>query len=150
MLRYGDLTANGRAGGLAGLKVDSAVTAEASEATKRPRRYKFIVNWRDGGGDDASFLQQTSRSMIYFQRRFLFFEQITALEAVEKRELRDKGGEGRTRRGKRVCSSVFVYRNARRAFISGPICIPQGRRITFTTRLVDCYLRQRKQSALVK
>ncbi len=44
MLRYGDLTASGKAGGLAGEKVDVAWAVETRHAaTKRPKRERFIV-----------------------------------------------------------------------------------------------------------
>ena len=43
VLKYGDLTAKGRAGGLAGEKVDAAPTEDSREATDRQNERKCIM-----------------------------------------------------------------------------------------------------------
>jgi hypothetical protein len=44
VLKYGDLTANGRAGGRAGVKVDWAPMEATKDATNRPRCHSCIVS----------------------------------------------------------------------------------------------------------
>lgn len=56
VLRYGDLTASGRAGGRAGVKVDWAPMEVTKEATSRPRRDSMLT----GAGDCRKGLDEST------------------------------------------------------------------------------------------
>lgn len=71
VLMYGDLTANGSAGGRAGEKVDdpAACTADTKEATRRPKRCSCIVNGPSRLGREAdAFITDSKQGGDRFQR----------------------------------------------------------------------------------
>lgn len=71
MLMYGDLTANGSAGGRAGEKVDdpAACTVDTKEATRRPKRRSCIVHGRSQLRRELdAFIADSKQGGDHFQR----------------------------------------------------------------------------------